>query len=52
MPVEALYYPTEGHGFYVEANQREYSTRLLAFLGQHLGGRTAMAAANPTGAKR
>ncbi|WP_165942138.1 alpha/beta hydrolase family protein [Luteimonas arsenica] len=41
VPVEALYYPTEGHGFYVEANRREYYTKLLAFLGQHLGGKTA-----------
>lgn len=35
--VEALYYPKEGHGFYVEANRREYYARLLAFLGKHLG---------------
>lgn len=43
VPVEALYYRTEGHGFYVDANRREYYTRLLAFLGQHLGGRTVAA---------
>ena len=41
VPVETLYYPTEGHGFYVEAHQREYYTRLLAFLSQHLGGAVA-----------
>ena len=41
VPVEALYYPTEGHGFYTEANRRDYYTRLLSFLGRHLGGRTA-----------
>ncbi|MGY1459516.1 alpha/beta hydrolase family protein [Luteimonas sp. A649] len=44
VPVEALYYPTEGHGFYVEANRRDYYTRLLAFLNLHLGGRTVAAA--------
>ncbi|MDQ3224455.1 MAG: S9 family peptidase [Gemmatimonadota bacterium] len=39
--VETLYYPNEGHGFYVEANRREYYTRLLAFLARSLGGETA-----------
>lgn len=38
VPVETLYYPTEGHGFYVEANRREFYARLLAFLGRHIGG--------------
>ncbi|WP_282297837.1 S9 family peptidase [Stenotrophomonas sp. PS02289] len=49
-PVEALYYKTEGHGFYTPAHQREYYTRLLAFLSRSLGGRTATpstAAATP-----
>ena len=41
VPVETLYYPNEGHGFYVEANRREYYTRLLAFLSRHLGGEVA-----------
>ncbi|MBJ7574840.1 S9 family peptidase [Luteimonas sp. MC1828] len=41
VPVQTLYYATEGHGFYVEENRREYYTRLLAFLGAHLGGATA-----------
>lgn len=41
MPVETLYYPTEGHGFYVEANRLEYYTRLLAFLARNLGGAPA-----------
>ncbi len=40
-PVESLYYPTEGHGFYTEPHQREYFTRLLGFLSQHLGGEQA-----------
>lgn len=43
VPVEALYYDTEGHGFYVEENQREFYTRLLAFLSRSLGGKTAAA---------
>ncbi|ALJ27581.1 peptidase S9 [Stenotrophomonas acidaminiphila] len=41
VPVESLYYDTEGHGFYTEPHQREYYTRLLAFLSRHLGGGTA-----------
>lgn len=41
VPVEALYFPNEGHGFYTEPHRREYYTRLLAFLGRHLGGATA-----------
>lgn len=39
--VETLYYPNEGHGFYVEANRLEYYTRLLAFLSRHIGGAPA-----------
>lgn len=46
VPVESLYFPTEGHGFYVEANRREYYTRLLAFLSRHIGGKTAVATAD------
>lgn len=38
VPVETLYYSTEGHGFYVEANRKAYYTKLLDFLGTHLGG--------------
>ena len=30
VPVKALYYATEGHGFYREEHRREYYTRLLA----------------------
>ncbi|SOD55977.1 Dipeptidyl aminopeptidase/acylaminoacyl peptidase [Pseudoxanthomonas wuyuanensis] len=41
VPVETLYFPYEGHGFYTESHRREYYTRLLAFLGRHLGGGTA-----------
>lgn len=41
VPVETLYYQTEGHGFYVEDNRREYFTRLLAFLSRNIGGAQA-----------
>ena len=41
VPVETLYVRTEGHGFYAEANQRAYYTRLLDFLSRHLGGAKA-----------
>jgi len=41
VPVESLYYPDEGHGYFTDAHRREYATRLLAFLNQHLGGATA-----------
>lgn len=52
VPVETLYYRTEGHGFYVKEHQREFYTRLLAFLSRSLGGRVAAAgAAAPAAAK-
>jgi len=41
VPVEAVYYRTEGHGYYKEENQRDYYTKLLAFFHRHLGGATA-----------
>ncbi|MEA9608662.1 S9 family peptidase [Xanthomonas campestris pv. plantaginis] len=41
VPVESLYFPNEGHGFYTEAHRREYYTHLLAFLSKQLGGGTA-----------
>ncbi len=43
VPVETLYFPNEGHGFYTEPHRREYYTRLLDFLSRHLGGATATA---------
>jgi dipeptidyl aminopeptidase/acylaminoacyl peptidase len=39
VPVEAIYYPTEGHGFYKTENEREYYGKLLTFFQRHLGGR-------------
>lgn len=47
--VQTLYYPTEGHGFYTEANRLEYYRTLLAFLAAHLGGTPAAGGAT-TGA--
>lgn len=41
VPVETLYFPHEGHGFYSEEHRREFYTKLLAFLSRHLGGATA-----------
>lgn len=43
VPVETLYYETEGHGFYRPEHRREFYTRLLAFLSRSLGGATASA---------
>ena len=37
VPVEALYYPKEGHGFYEPAHRREFYTRMLRFLDRHIG---------------
>ena len=47
VPVETLYYPNEGHGFYKEEHRREYYTRLLAFLSRHLGGKVATTGSDP-----
>jgi dipeptidyl aminopeptidase/acylaminoacyl peptidase len=41
VPVETLYYPHEGHGFYSPAHRREYDKRLLEFLSRYLGGAKA-----------
>lgn len=38
VPVETLYYPNEGHGFYNTAHQRTYDARLLDFLSRQIGG--------------
>ncbi|HLT43331.1 MAG TPA: S9 family peptidase [Luteimonas sp.] len=41
VPVQTLYIDSEGHGFRREEHQRRYYAQLLAFLAEHLGGRTA-----------
>jgi dipeptidyl aminopeptidase/acylaminoacyl peptidase len=45
-PVESVYYRTEGHGFHRPEHQREYYSRLLAFLSRSLGGSTASTSAS------
>jgi dipeptidyl aminopeptidase/acylaminoacyl peptidase len=37
--VEAVYYPTEGHGFYKPENELEFYGKLLNFLHRNIGGR-------------
>lgn len=41
VPVETLYYDTEGHGFYTEPHRREFYTKLLDFLARNIGGEKA-----------
>ena len=41
VPVETLYYPTEGHGFYQENHRKEFYEKLLAFLSRNIGGKAA-----------
>lgn len=41
VPVETLYYPTEGHGFYQESHRKEFYEKLLAFLSRNIGGKAA-----------
>ena len=41
VPVQHLYYPTEGHGYYKPENQYSYYRGLLDFLAEHLGGERA-----------
>ena len=48
VPVETLYYDTEGHGFYQEKHRHEYYTRLLAFLARHIGGQPPATTASTT----
>ena len=44
VPVETLYYDTEGHGFYVDAHRVEFQQRVLGFLGRHIGPKDAATA--------
>lgn len=45
VPVEAVYYPTEGHGFYKLENEREFYFKLLSFFQKHLAGRAPVVVA-------
>ena len=44
VPVETLYYDTEGHGFYVDAHRVEFQQRVLGFLERHIGPKDAATA--------
>ncbi len=46
VPVEAVYYPTEGHGFYKIENERDFYTKLLSFFHKQLGGRAPVIVAS------
>ncbi|MEO6103950.1 MAG: S9 family peptidase, partial [Pseudoxanthomonas sp.] len=46
VPVEAVYYPTEGHGFYKTENAREFYGKLLLFFQHNLGGRAPVIVAD------
>jgi dipeptidyl aminopeptidase/acylaminoacyl peptidase len=37
VPVETLYFPTEGHGFYVDTHREAFYAQLLAFLARNIG---------------
>ncbi|WP_024890983.1 alpha/beta hydrolase family protein [Luteimonas huabeiensis] len=41
VPVETLYYPDEGHGFYTAEHREGFYRRLLDFLHRHIGGAVA-----------
>lgn len=47
VPVETLYFKTEGHGIYKLEHRREFYARLLTFLQKHLGGRAPVVVAAP-----
>lgn len=50
VPVETLYFKTEGHGIYKRENRREFYVRLLTFLQQNIGGRPPTAATGSSNA--
>ena len=41
VPVQTLYYQTEGHGYYEVAHRREFYAKLLDFLADNIGGKRA-----------
>ncbi len=47
VPVETLYFKTEGHGIYKREHRREFYARLLTFLQKNIGGRAPVVAAAP-----
>jgi dipeptidyl aminopeptidase/acylaminoacyl peptidase len=48
VPVETLYFKTEGHGIYKREHRREFYAKLLTFLQKHIGGREPVVAASST----
>jgi dipeptidyl aminopeptidase/acylaminoacyl peptidase len=51
VPVETLYFKTEGHGIYKLEHRREFYAQLLNFLHRHIGGRTPVVVATPEAKK-
>ena len=45
VPVETLYFKTEGHGIYKLEHRREFYAKLLTFLRRNIGGRAPVVAA-------
>ncbi|HEY0660118.1 MAG TPA: prolyl oligopeptidase family serine peptidase [Lysobacter sp.] len=52
VPVETVYFDTEGHGFYTKPHRHEFYTRLLDFLARHIGGMKAKPAEGGANAAR
>ncbi len=46
VPVEALYFKTEGHGIYKREHRAEFYARLLTFLQRNIGGRAPVPVAD------
>lgn len=46
VPVETLYFKTEGHGIYKREHRAEFYARLLAFLQRNIGGRAPVPVAD------
>ncbi|MFZ5636775.1 MAG: alpha/beta hydrolase family protein [Pseudomonadota bacterium] len=47
VPVETLYFKTEGHGIYKLEHKRQFYAQLLNFLHRHIGGRAPVVVATP-----
>ncbi len=47
VPVETLYFKTEGHGIYKLEHRREFYGKLLTFLHKHIGGRAPVIVSTP-----
>lgn len=51
VPVESLYFDTEGHGFATQPHRRAFYTQLLDFLSRNIGGQKALAKSGDSGAE-